>query len=122
MRDLPRAHFFSNPREHNFSDEVEGSDDEGCALGVWRRLGGLSGFTVDSTGQIHGDEESWVKIIDVRKSGSDKEKLSWAKTLKRCPLDPADSFERSTRLECSLRRALQRLDGRRRACFIILSD
>ena len=32
MRDLPRAHFFSNPREHNFSDEVEGSDDEGCAL------------------------------------------------------------------------------------------
>ena len=32
MRDLPRARFFSSPREHNFSDEVEGSDDEGCAL------------------------------------------------------------------------------------------
>ena len=23
MRDLPRDHFFSNPREHNFSDEME---------------------------------------------------------------------------------------------------
>ena len=147
MRDLPRARLISNPREHNFSEEMEGSDDESCALecdtpstlssspavlrvkwtdgmerallevynevvaemghfsdgtslanshwsaivasfnkkrgvnlfltkdklqsrlsalkrkyGVWKWLGGLSGFTVDDSGQIHGDEESWVKM------------------------------------------------------------
>ena len=61
--------------------------------GVWKWLGGYSGFTVDESGQVHGDSECWSKIIEICKSGTDKEKLGWVKHFQSHPLDCVDSFE-----------------------------